>query len=40
VVDDFRRRFGVEVGTGYGMTEIGAPFASEGYTLANSRSCG
>ena len=26
-VDEFRRRFGVEVGTGYGMTEIGAPFA-------------
>ena len=30
-VDEFKRRFGVEVGTGYGMTEIGAPFASDGY---------
>jgi len=39
-VDEFRRRFGVEVGTGYGMTEIGAPFASDGYRLANARSCG
>jgi len=39
-VDEFKRRFGVEVGTGYGMTEIGAPFASDGYELANNRSCG
>jgi crotonobetaine/carnitine-CoA ligase len=39
-VEEFERRFGVEVGTGYGMTEIGAPFASEGYDLANARSCG
>jgi carnitine-CoA ligase len=39
-VDDFKRRFGVDVGTGYGMTEIGAPFASDGYELANSSSCG
>ena len=35
-VEEFKRRFGVEVGTGYGMTEIGAPFASDGYRLANS----
>jgi carnitine-CoA ligase len=39
-VEEFARRFGVEVGTGYGMTEIGAPFASDGYRLANARSCG
>jgi carnitine-CoA ligase len=39
-VDEFKRRFGVEVGTGYGMTEIGAPFASDGYDLANTTSCG
>jgi crotonobetaine/carnitine-CoA ligase len=39
-VEEFKRRFGVEVGTGYGMTEIGAPFASDGYRLANDRSCG
>jgi crotonobetaine/carnitine-CoA ligase len=39
-VDEFKARFGVEVGTGYGMTEIGAPFASDGYDLANAASCG
>ena len=39
-VDEFEARFGVDVGTGYGMTEIGAPFASDGYDLANSTSCG
>ncbi len=39
-VEEFKRRFGVEVGTGYGMTEIGAPFASDGYNLANAQSCG
>jgi crotonobetaine/carnitine-CoA ligase len=39
-VEEFEQRFGVEVGTGYGMTEIGAPFASEGFDLANSSSCG
>jgi crotonobetaine/carnitine-CoA ligase len=40
LVEEFKRRFDVEVGTGYGMTEIGAPFASDGYRLANNRSCG
>jgi crotonobetaine/carnitine-CoA ligase len=39
-VDEFKARFGVEVGTGYGMTEIGAPFASDGYDLADNTSCG
>ena len=39
-VESFKRRFGVEVGTGYGMTEIGAPFASDGFRLPNDRSCG
>jgi crotonobetaine/carnitine-CoA ligase len=39
-VDEFRRRFGVEVGTGYGMTETGAVFASDGLKLANAQSCG
>jgi crotonobetaine/carnitine-CoA ligase len=39
-VEAFEARFGVEVGTGYGMTEIGAPFASDGYDLANATSCG
>ena len=35
-VEEFERRFGVEVGTGYGMTEIGAPFVPDGDRLANS----
>ncbi len=39
-VDQFKERFGVEVGTGYGMTEIGGAFVSDGYALANSTSCG
>jgi carnitine-CoA ligase len=39
-VDEFKARFGVEVGTGYGMTEIGAVFASDGYNLPNATSCG
>jgi carnitine-CoA ligase len=39
-VESFKQRFGVEVGTGYGMTEIGAPFASDGFRLPNDRSCG
>jgi crotonobetaine/carnitine-CoA ligase len=39
-VEEFKTRFGVEVGTGYGMTEIGAPFASDGFELANTTSCG
>ncbi|MEX0665280.1 MAG: AMP-binding protein [Acidimicrobiia bacterium] len=39
-VEEFKTRFGVEVGTGYGMTEIGAPFVSDGYALANATSCG
>ena len=39
-VEVFRTRFGVEVVTGYGMTEIGVPLASDGYRLANNTSCG
>jgi carnitine-CoA ligase len=39
-VDEFAARFGVEVATAYGMTEIGVPFASDGYDLPNSTSCG
>jgi crotonobetaine/carnitine-CoA ligase len=38
-VEDFVRRFGVKVCTGYAMTEIGAPIAS-GWNLANGTSCG
>jgi crotonobetaine/carnitine-CoA ligase len=39
-VEEFKRRFGVKIGTGYGMTEIGAPFVSDGFDLANDTSCG
>ncbi len=39
-VEGFKRRFGVNVSTGYGMTEIGVPFASDGFNLANATSCG
>ena len=37
---EFKTRFGVEVGTGYGMTEIGAPFVSDGYDARQRASCG
>ena len=39
-VEAFKARFGVRVGTGFGMTEIGVPLASDGFDLANSTSCG
>jgi len=39
-VEEFKARFGVRVGTGYGMTEIGAPFASDGFELPNTSTCG
>jgi crotonobetaine/carnitine-CoA ligase len=39
-IDEFKRRFGVNVSTGYGMTEIGVPLASDGWNLANATSCG
>ncbi|MEY2566706.1 MAG: carnitine-CoA ligase [Actinomycetota bacterium] len=39
-VEDFKRRFGVKVSTGYGMTEIGVPMSSDGWNLANETSCG
>jgi len=39
-VEEFKKRFGVRVGTGFGMTEIGAPLTSDGFNLANGRSCG
>ena len=40
-VDEFKVRFGVDkVGTGFGMTEVGAPLSSNGFTLVNNTSCG
>lgn len=39
-VEGFSRRFGVRVATGFGMTEIGVPFVSDGFDLPNSRTCG
>jgi crotonobetaine/carnitine-CoA ligase len=38
-LDDFKRRFGVEVGTAYGSTELGT-VAFHGFQLPNQRSCG
>ncbi|MFN8037472.1 MAG: AMP-binding protein [Acidimicrobiia bacterium] len=39
-VDDFERRFGLEVFTGYGMTEIGAPMFGDRAGRTDWRSCG
>ena len=39
-IDAFKKRFGLELGTGYGMTEIGAVTATEGTTIEDWRSCG
>lgn len=39
-VEEFKERFGVQVGTGFGMTEIGVPLGSDGFHLANAQSCG
>jgi crotonobetaine/carnitine-CoA ligase len=39
-IEDFTTRFGLQVTTGYGMTEIGAPLASGGYDIGDWRSCG
>ncbi len=40
-IEQFMERFGVtRIGTGFGMTEIGAPIASDGFSLANYQSCG
>jgi crotonobetaine/carnitine-CoA ligase len=38
-IEDFKKRFGLEVNTGYGMTEIGAPLAST-FDIVDWRSCG
>jgi crotonobetaine/carnitine-CoA ligase len=39
-VEEFKARFGVEVGTGFGMTEVGAPIGTDGLNLVNAESCG
>jgi len=39
-IDEFERRFGVEVFTGYGMTEIGAPLFVSAQDRRDWRSCG
>ncbi|MDQ2649398.1 MAG: AMP-binding protein [Actinomycetota bacterium] len=39
-VEEFKERFGLQVGSGFGMTEIGVPLATDGFRLANSTSCG
>jgi carnitine-CoA ligase len=39
-LDEFRERFGVRVFSGYGMTEIGVPLGTDGFNVADWRSCG
>lgn len=39
-VEDFKERFGVRVCTVFNMTEVSVPIASNGWELANERSCG
>ena len=39
-VEEFKERFGVQVGTGFGMSEVGVPLGSDGFELANATSCG
>ena len=40
-IEQFKERFGIpRIGTGFGMTEIGVPIASDGFNLANYKSCG
>ena len=39
-VEEFKARFGMRVGTGFGMTEIGVPLSSNGFDLVNTTSCG
>ena len=39
-LEEFKARFGVRVGTGFGMTEVGVPLASNGFDLPNTTSCG
>jgi crotonobetaine/carnitine-CoA ligase len=39
-VEEFKARFGVRVGTGFGMSEVGVPIGSDGFDLANGTSCG
>jgi crotonobetaine/carnitine-CoA ligase len=39
-VEAFKERFGIEVGTGFGMSEVGVPLSSDGFALANTTSCG
>jgi crotonobetaine/carnitine-CoA ligase len=38
--EEFKQRFGLLVGSGFGMTEIGVPLGTDGFDLANSTSCG
>jgi crotonobetaine/carnitine-CoA ligase len=39
-VEEFKERFGLVVGSGFGMTEIGVPLGTDGFHLANATSCG
>ncbi len=39
-VEDFKERFGVQVNTAFNMTEISTPICSDGFNLADNKSCG
>jgi crotonobetaine/carnitine-CoA ligase len=39
-VEEFKARFGLVVGSGFGMTEIGVPLGTDGFDLVDSTSCG
>jgi crotonobetaine/carnitine-CoA ligase len=39
-VEEFKARFGVQVGTGFGMSEVGVPLGSDGFELVDGASCG
>jgi acyl-coenzyme A synthetase/AMP-(fatty) acid ligase len=39
-VTEFRERFGVDISTSFGMTEISTPFGGGAFTVTKSKSCG
>jgi crotonobetaine/carnitine-CoA ligase len=39
-VEEFKERFGVVVGSGFGMTEVGVPLGTDGFVLVDATSCG
>lgn len=39
-IEEFKKRFGVKVATGFGMTEVGGILTSDGWETPNWRTCG